>query len=114
MLRQIKADPNIYKEMEEKAQRLAAGLRQAFPQFTVNQVGSLLCLFFTNEPVKDFGSAKKSDTALYGRYFNHMLEAGIYLAPAQFEAMFISACHTDEDIEKTIEAAGDFAKNLPL
>ncbi|NLV85811.1 MAG: glutamate-1-semialdehyde 2,1-aminomutase [Clostridiales bacterium] len=113
MLRQIKADPDIYKDMEKKAARLAAGLRQAFPQFTVNQEGSLLSLFFTNEPVKDFDSAKKSDTALYGKYFNHMLDAGIYLAPAQFEAMFISACHTDEDIDKTIEAARAFAKNLP-
>ncbi len=114
MLRQIKAGPDIYRKMEEKAARLAGGLRQAFPQFTVNQVGSLLSLFFTNEPVKDFDSAKKSDTALYGRYFNHMLDMGIYLAPAQFEAMFISACHTDEDVEKTIEAAEGFAKKLPL
>ena len=113
MLRQIKANPDIYKDMEKKAARLAAGLRQAFPQFTVNQEGSLLSLFFTTEPVKDFDSAKKSDTALYGKYFNHMLDAGIYLAPAQFEAMFISACHTDEDIEKTIEAARAFAKKLP-
>lgn len=65
---------------------------------------ALWCMFFTVEPVTDFKSAVKSDTALYGKYFNKMLNRGIYLAPAQFKALFISTAHTKEDLDKTIEA----------
>ena len=64
----------------------------------------MMCMFFTEEPVNDFKSAVKSDTALYGKYFHEMLKRGIYLAPAQFEALFISTAHTKEDLDKTIEA----------
>ncbi len=109
MLRQIKADPQVYTQLERKAAALAEGLRAAFPGYTVNQIGSLLSLFFTKEAVTSFDSAKTCDTALYGRYFNHMLCHGIYLAPAQFEAMFVSAAHTNAEINETIEVAKDFA-----
>ena len=91
-----------------EAARLAAGLREAIPGVTVNQIGSLLCVFFTEGPVRTYADAKRSDTARYGRYFRHMLDRGIYLAPAQFEAMFLGACHTDEDVDRTIEAAKAF------
>ena len=64
----------------------------------------MMCMFFTEEPVNDFKSAVKSDTTLYGKYFHEMLKRGIYLAPAQFEALFISTAHTKEDLDKTIEA----------
>jgi glutamate-1-semialdehyde 2,1-aminomutase len=112
MLRLIKANPTVYSKLEQKARTLASGLEVAFPQYTVNQIGSLLSLFFTKEKVTSFESAKTSDTVLYGRYFNHMLNHGIYLAPAQFEAMFLSAAHTDAELAKTIETAKLFADDL--
>ena len=65
----------------------------------------MFTFFFTDGPVTDYESAKRSDTARFGRFFRAMLERGIYLAPSQFEAAFVSAAHTDEDIDKTIAAA---------
>jgi len=70
----------------------------------MTRVGSMSCLFFTEEKVNNFSSALKSNTELYGKYFHKMLENGIYLAPAQFEAMFVSTAHTTQDLDKTIEA----------
>ena len=75
----------------------------------VNHVGSIGSLFFTEQQVVDYASAKTSDTAEYARYFKYMLDNGIHLAPAQFEAMFVSAAHTDKDIEKTCEQIRKFA-----
>ena len=72
---------------------------------TVNRVGSMFTLFFTDRPVTDWESAKRSDTARFA-VFHAMLERGIYLAPSQFEAAFVSAAHTEEDIRKTVQAAG--------
>ena len=72
----------------------------------INRCGSMFTLFFTKGPVTDFDSAKSSDTDKFGSYFSSMLEAGIYLPPSQFEACFISAAHTRQDLDKTIEAAG--------
>lgn len=69
----------------------------------VNQIGSLMSAFFTGENVKDYAGATSSDTKAYADYFNYMLENGIYVAPSQFEAMFISAAHSDEDIQRTID-----------
>ena len=74
---------------------------------TVNRVGSMFTFFFTDQPVTDYESAKRSDTARFGRFFRLMLDRGIYLAPSQFEAAFLSAAHTDADIDKTLEAAAD-------
>jgi len=70
----------------------------------MNRVGSMMCMFFTEEIVVDFKSAIKSDTALYGKYFHEMLKRGIYFAPAQFEALFVSTVHSKEDLDKTIKA----------
>ena len=64
----------------------------------------MMCMFFTEKPVNDFKSALTSDTALYGKYFHEMLKRGIYLAPAQFEALFVSNTHNKEDLDKTIKA----------
>ena len=75
----------------------------------LNHVGSLGCVFFTEGPVRDYTSAQKSDTELFTRWFAHMLGRGIYLAPSQFEAMFLSAAHTQEDLELTLNAAKEFA-----
>ena len=102
-LRFVEQHPEIYEQLEERSERLCQGL--AGTGFTVNRVGSMFTLFFTSGPVTDYESAKKSDTEAFGRYFRAMLEKGIYLPPSQFEAAFLSAAHTVEDIDKTIAAA---------
>ncbi len=71
----------------------------------MNRVGSMLTWFFTDVPVSDFDSAKRSDTAKFSRFFNLMLERGIYLPPSQFEALFVSAAHSENDIDATVAAA---------
>jgi glutamate-1-semialdehyde 2,1-aminomutase len=102
MLRHIKAHPEIYAHLESRAARLTAS---APAGITVNRVGSMFTFFFTGQPVTDYESAKRSDTARFGRFFRLMLERGVYLAPSQFEAAFLSAAHSEEDIDRTVEAA---------
>ncbi|MEO8398710.1 MAG: glutamate-1-semialdehyde 2,1-aminomutase [Ignavibacteriaceae bacterium] len=104
----IKDHPDVYNFLEEKGLYLENGIKENFKKinknFSFNRVGSMFCLFFTEEPVVDFKSALKSDTKLYAKYFNEMLKRGIYLAPAQFEAAFLSTAHSIDDLEKTIKA----------
>jgi glutamate-1-semialdehyde 2,1-aminomutase len=102
MLRELKAHPEIYDRLETRAARLCAA---APAGITVNRVGSMFTFFFSDRPVTDWDSAKRSDTARFGRFFRAMLDRGIYLAPSQFEAAFLSAAHSEEDIDRTIEAA---------
>jgi glutamate-1-semialdehyde 2,1-aminomutase len=102
MLRHIKAHPEIYAQLESRAARLTGS---APAGVTVNRVGSMFTFFFTDQAVTDYESAKRCDTARFGRFFRLMLERGIYLAPSQFEAAFLSAAHSDEDIDRTVEAA---------
>ncbi|HEX8175006.1 MAG TPA: glutamate-1-semialdehyde 2,1-aminomutase [Pyrinomonadaceae bacterium] len=101
-------DNSIYQRLESAGQRLCAGLaeaaREAGLQTVTNRVGSMWTSFFTDEPVTDWATAARSNRELYGRFFHAMLEEGVYLAPSQFEAAFISAAHTDELIQRTIEA----------
>jgi len=103
-LRHLKAHPEIYASLEARAAALCAA---APADITVNRVGSMFTFFFTDRPVTDYQSAKRSDTQRFGRFFRAMLDRGIYLAPSQFEAAFLSAAHTDEDIRTTVEAAGE-------
>ena len=107
----LKNNPEIYKNIAEKGEIIADAFRK-YTKCTVNQIGSLLSAFFTTENVRDYKSAKTSDTAEYGKYFNVMLDNGIYLAPAQFEAMFVSNAHSKEDLEKTIEVIKKFGSNF--
>jgi glutamate-1-semialdehyde 2,1-aminomutase len=104
MLRHLKAHPEIYDQLESHAAELCAA---APAGITVNRVGSMFTCFFTGQPVTDYESAKRSDTARFGRFFRAMLQRGVYLAPSQFEAAFVSAAHSQEDIQRTIEAAGE-------
>lgn len=101
--------PGVYEELERKAAKLNEGLRQAAEEAGVpvafNRVGSMMCGFFTDQPVIDYASACTANTARYAAYFRSMLKQGVYLAPSQFEAAFVSLAHTDEDIERTIEAS---------
>ncbi len=104
MLRHLKSHPEIYDQLESRAARLCAA---APAGVTVNRVGSMFTFFFTDGPVTDWESARRCDTARFGQFFRAMLDRGIYLAPSQFEAAFLSAAHTDEDVRRTIEAAGE-------
>ena len=103
------AQPGFYDALESRAARLSAGLTRAAKQAeidcTVQRVGSILTGFFRAGLPTDFDSAAASDTAAYGRYFHAMLDRGVNLAPAQFEAMFVSAAHDDAAIDATIAAA---------
>ncbi|MEL7586056.1 MAG: glutamate-1-semialdehyde 2,1-aminomutase [Prolixibacteraceae bacterium] len=109
MLRILAEQPEIYARLEEKAARLEAGLKanlakQGIPA-VINRIGSMMTLFFTEEQkVENFDQAMKSNTQRYGVYFRKSLEQGIYLAPSQFECLFISDAHTDENIDQLIEA----------
>ncbi len=105
----ILSQEGVYEILDEKAKILSEGLNNAaikagIPVFST-RVGSMFTVFFTKRPVIDYATAKRSDTDRFGRYFSEMLKQGIYLAPSQFEASFVSLAHTDEDIEKTIEVA---------
>jgi len=102
MLGHLKAHPEIYEQLEARALALCAG---APAGVTVNRVGSMFTFFFSGSPVTDWDSAKRCDTARFGAYFRKMLESGIYLAPSQFEAAFVSAAHSEDDIRRTVEAA---------
>jgi glutamate-1-semialdehyde 2,1-aminomutase len=106
MLRYLKRHPEVYGQLEARTAELCAA---APAGVTVNRVGSMFTWFFTDQPVTDYESAKRSDTARFGRFFRGMLERGIYLAPSQFEAAFVSAAHTEEDIRETIAAAEEAA-----
>ncbi len=107
-LNYIKNNPDIYNSLEGISSYLANGfksnLKKIKKSFAFNRIGSMMCMFFTEEKVTNFKTAVKSDTLVYGRYFHEMLNQGIYFAPSQFEAIFISAAHTKEDLDKTIEA----------
>ena len=106
-LKILKAHPEYYREIEAKAERIAAALRERGERtgvpVSVNQIGSLLCAFFTDRHVGDYDSATSSDVQAYADYFGQMLERGVYVAPSQFEAMFVSAAHSDEDIQRTCQ-----------
>ena len=105
-LKHIKDNPGIYRELEEKSSYLENGFKENLnsvgKNYAMNRVGSMMCMFFTEQPVDDFKSAVSSDTNLYGKYFHEMLKRGVYLAPAQFEALFVSTAHSKEDLENTI------------
>lgn len=107
-LKELRAHGEIYFATEKKAVMLAEEMRRFMKGVTVNQIGSLVCPFFTEGAVTDFASAKRSDTKAYGRYFHYMLDNRIFLAPAQFEAMFVSYAHTDEDLETAVNAIRNY------
>jgi glutamate-1-semialdehyde 2,1-aminomutase len=103
--------PGVYERLDALGGRLHEGLvraaRKAGVTVTVNRVGSLLTAFFCAGPVTDWPSAKRSDTARFGRFFHAMLDRGVYLPPAQFEALFLSLAHTEEDVDRTVVAAAE-------
>ncbi|MDR0454396.1 MAG: glutamate-1-semialdehyde 2,1-aminomutase [Deferribacteraceae bacterium] len=108
--------PGFYKKLKEKSDYLRCGMDENMSKlglkYTLNSIESLSCLFFTEHKVDSYQTAISADTKIYAKYFHGMLERGIALAPAQFEAMFVSAAHTDADLDTTIKAHYETLKNL--
>lgn len=108
--------PGVYERLEKLSARLAEGLADNASKLgiphTLNRVGSMVCLFFTDTPVINYETAKTSDLERFSAYFSHLLEEGIMIPPSQFEGMFVSLAHSEEDIEKTIEASYQAMKKL--
>ncbi|MCI1776880.1 MAG: glutamate-1-semialdehyde 2,1-aminomutase [Paenibacillus lautus] len=108
--------PAVYEQLEERGARLQAGFERNAKEFgvplTINRIGSMVCPFFTNTTVVDFDTAKTSDLDRFRRYFAAMVQEGVSVPPSQFEGMFISAAHTVEDIDGTIEANYNAFKSL--
>jgi len=115
-LRIIDETPDFYSSLDEKSEYLTVGIMNAVREFnlnfTLNRVGSMFTLFFTERAVVDFDTAKTSDTKMFAEYFGSMLEAGVYLPPSQFEACFVSIAHSKNDLDKTIENNHEALKNI--
>lgn len=107
MIRQLEAIPDLYETLDNKAKLLETAMKNA--GLNVNRCGSLLTAFFTDKAVESYDEARSCDTEKYARFYRHLLNSGIYTAPSQFEAMFVSYAHTAEDIERTIEAISTFS-----
>ena len=108
MLHYLNDHPEVYTRLEEIGQKLGDGFRNSAAKlglnYTVNQIGSMFTLFMTDKPVTDLDSAKTSDIPRFGRYFHAMLNRGVYLAPAQYESLFVSTALTDDLIKQVIAA----------
>jgi len=108
--------PGLYEGLNALGRKLAVGLQKTLKDAgiaaQVNSIGSLSTIFFAPQPVTDYAGAKRSDTKLYARFFRDMLQRGIFLAPSQFEAAFVSAAHTSADIDRTISAAADALQGI--
>lgn len=110
----LKNNPQIYENLNQKSdiffETMKENVRKSGHAWQVNHVGSIGSLFFTEQPVVDYASAKTSDTTEYAQYFRYMLENGIHLAPAQFEAMFVSAAHTEENLSYAQQKTEEYLK----
>src|SRR5690606_7494900 len=104
----------IFDGIVTKAEKLVAGLNEAAQNagvpFKAQSVGTMAGYFFTDQPVRSYDDAKTADVAMFGRFFGALLERGVYFAPSAFEAMFLSSAHTDEEIERTVEATAEAFK----
>ncbi|MCU0430646.1 MAG: glutamate-1-semialdehyde 2,1-aminomutase [Cytophagaceae bacterium] len=116
MLRILSQQTHVYQQLEQSTQQLAGGLLEVMKDAgipaSVNQIGSMFTLFFTDHQVINFETAKKSDTVRFGKFFRAMLEQGVYLAPSQFESMFVSTCIGKTEIDKIVDAARKSVKLL--
>ena len=111
-LKMLYEDPEIYTRLYQKGEMMFEGIRRIFLEnnipYQVNSVASLGCIFFTENKVTDYASAKTSDTDAFAKYFKYMLNHGVHLAPSQFEAMFLSDAHTNDDIEAALKLIKDY------
>jgi len=116
MLHHLNTHPEVYDQLNTIGSTLTNGIKEINTKlglnYTVNQLGSMYSLFFTTEPVVDFETAKKADTVLFGRYFQSMLKRGVYLAPSQFESLFLSTALTDDLIGRVLQAHEESMKEI--
>ena len=116
MLRHLNENPEVYDRLEQIGQKLTDGFRASLDKlglsFTINHIGSMFTLFMTDQPVTNFAEAKTCDLTLFGRYFHAMLKRGVYLAPSQFESLFLSTALTDELVEEVIAANEESLKEV--
>ena len=111
----LKEDPQIYGRLAEKAERIEQAVKEAAGEkVAVNRIGSLMSIFFTEKAVTDYESAVSSDVNQYAEYFGYLLDHGVYVAPSQFEAMFVSDAHTKEDIEKTCDVMASYFRKVVM
>ena len=110
------SEPGVYERLEETSGKLATGMRKNLGRlglkYPVNQIGAMLCMFFTEAEIVDYASVATADTELFKKYFWAHLEQGVYLAPSQYECMFPSVVHTDEDIDKTLQVHYEALKSI--
>ena len=108
MLTYLNEHPEVYTQLENTGNKIVGGIRESLNKlqlnYQINHIGSMYSLFFTDTPVVDFETAKTSDIPGFGRYFHAMLNRGIYLAPSQYEALFLSTALTDEHIQAILRA----------
>ncbi len=116
VLQYLRNHPEVYTRIEETTQTIVSGYREILNEigkdYTINTIGSMVSLFFSEEPVIDMDSAKKCDTALFGRYFRGMLEKGVYLAPSQFESLFISTAITPTETDHILSATREVMRSI--
>jgi glutamate-1-semialdehyde 2,1-aminomutase len=118
MLTHLNENPSIYTQLDKATDTLVANMRKSLAElglnFTINHLGSMFTMFFTDKPVHSFADARNSDTAAFGRYFQAMLERGVYLAPSQYESMFVSTSVAADDVIAKITAAHDESIRLAM
>ncbi|GAB2997606.1 glutamate-1-semialdehyde 2,1-aminomutase [Cyclobacterium sediminis] len=116
MLKYLDENPNVYTQLEKTGETLVAGLKDSLKRlglpYTINNLGSMYTLFFTDQKVKNFADAQTCDTEVFGKYFRGMLEKGIYLAPSQYESLFLSTALEDAHLNKILEANEETLKSL--
>ncbi|MFL5788625.1 MAG: glutamate-1-semialdehyde 2,1-aminomutase [Flavisolibacter sp.] len=116
LLSELKKNPKIYSELEEKGNYLADGLKKVFQQtsipFVINHLGSMISLHFSEKPVTNFASASSADIPLFNKFFHCMLDQGVYLPPSAYESWFLSNALSFDDLEKTIKSALHFTQNI--
>ncbi|MCF2493237.1 MULTISPECIES: glutamate-1-semialdehyde 2,1-aminomutase [Dyadobacter] len=116
MLNYLNDHPEVYTQLEASGEKLSTGFKASMQKlglnYTLNHIGSMYTLFFTDQPVTDFPSAKSSDLPLFGRYFHAMLDRGIYMGPSQFESMFLSTALEDKHLDKIITANEESLKEI--
>jgi len=116
LLKALQANPSIYSELDQKTSALKNGLSKAFGEknipVAINQVGSMISVHFTEQPIIDFATASASDIETFNRFFHFMLDNGIYLPPSAFETWFVSSALSNNDIDRTIETVAQFVKQF--
>jgi glutamate-1-semialdehyde 2,1-aminomutase len=116
MLNYLDQNPSVYSQLEKTGSILANGIKEGVDRlglpYTINHLGSMYTLFFTNQKVKDFAGAQTCDTSIFGKYFRGMLDKGVYLAPSQYESLFLSVALDQSHLDQILDASEQTLKSL--